>query len=301
MRQRTVSDYFWRDPQICDLSQEDKATLLYFLTSPSSNIVGVYQIVWGIAAAEMGWTKDQMVVVARRLKDKGLIDFSDTAWIWVKVWWNHNSARGAFSPKLLENAKRQCVAMPPEWLDEYIGVLELAGIDRVSIGYRYPNDTPPPNTTCISNFNTTTTTTTTTTTATELVFPEELSAHEKNSVVGLMPRIQFLPIDKQQELLDELAGAIRSKSIQTNSVSFFIGLISSVEKGPFIPSRGTKILEARTATKNRASVKLQVDGAENLDHAAMEKGSKLIRIPVDVQMRLKNVGCGVNSHKSGAV
>jgi ATP-dependent protease Clp ATPase subunit len=74
MRQRTVSDYFWRDPAICDLSQEDKATLLYFLTSPFSNIIGVYQIVWAVAAAEMGWTKDQMTTVAKRLQFKGLMD-----------------------------------------------------------------------------------------------------------------------------------------------------------------------------------------------------------------------------------
>lgn len=130
MRQRTVSDYFWRDPSICDLSQEDKATLLYFLTSPSSNIIGVYQIVWRIAAAEMGWTADQLLVVAKRLQTKGLIDFNDTGWIWVRTWWNHNSPAGAFSPKLLQNAKKQCEAMPNEWLDEYLKSLELAGVNR---------------------------------------------------------------------------------------------------------------------------------------------------------------------------
>lgn len=73
MRQRTVSDFFWRDPEICDLSQEDKATLLYLLTSPSSNIVGVYQVVWRIAAAEMGWTADQLIVVIKRLQTEGLL------------------------------------------------------------------------------------------------------------------------------------------------------------------------------------------------------------------------------------
>jgi hypothetical protein len=114
--------------------------LLYFLTSPFSNIIGVYQIVWAVAAAEMGWTKDQMTTVAKRLQFKGLIEFNDAGWIWVKIWWNHNSARGAFSPKLLDNAKKQCAAMPPEWLDQYLGLLEIAGVDRVSIGYRYPND-----------------------------------------------------------------------------------------------------------------------------------------------------------------
>lgn len=163
MRQRTISDYFWRDPEISDLSQEDKATLLYFLTSPSSNIIGVYQIVWMIAAAEMGWTKDQLLVVVKRLKAKMLIDCNDAGWIWVKIWWKHNSAAGAFSPKLLQNARKQCAAIPSEWLDEFLESLKTVGVDRVLIGYSYPipypSDTLPPNSISNSNPNTTTTTT----------------------------------------------------------------------------------------------------------------------------------------------
>lgn len=277
MRQRTVSDFFWRDPEICDLSQEDKATLLYFLTSPSSNIIGVYQIVWGIAAAEMGWTKDQMILVARRLRDKGLIDFNDAGWIWVKIWWNHNSARGGFSPKLIENAKKQLAAMPQEWLDKYLKSLEFAGVDRVSIGYSYPIDTPPFNTTCISSFNTTTTTS-----SGDLIFSDKLTANEKNSIAGLMPQIQFLPIQKQQELLDELAGAINTKSVKTNPVSFFNGLIAAAKKGPFIPGRGTKVLEAREARAvSHSSV---LDNKDLLDPVAMQKGAKMIRVPDHVRM-----------------
>jgi len=149
LRQRTVSDYFWRDPEISDLSQEDKATLLYFLTSPSSNIIGVYQVVWRIASAEMGWTADQLIVVVKRLSDRGLIKFSEDGWIWVRIWWKHNSASGAFSPKLIGTAKNQCIAMPQDWLDDYLRSLEVAGINRVSIGYRYPMDTLSPNSSCM--------------------------------------------------------------------------------------------------------------------------------------------------------
>jgi hypothetical protein len=104
---------------ICDLSQEDKATLLYLLTSPSSNIIGVYQVVPRIAAAEMGWTADQFMVVLGRLQTKNLINFMDTGWVWIKIWWKHNSAPGAFSPKLKENAKKQLAAMPSDWQEEF--------------------------------------------------------------------------------------------------------------------------------------------------------------------------------------
>ena len=241
MRQRTVSDHFWCDPKICDLSQEDRATILYFLTSPHSNIIGVYQIVWNIAAAEQGWTKDQFLGVTSRLKNKGLLDFNEQGWIWVKIWWDHNSALGAFSPKLIKNAKKQSDEMPTEWLEGFIKSVEKAGVNRVSIGYPYPTDTLPPNTTCNSISNTTTTTP-------ELVFPKELSENEKNSVAGLLVIVQFFPPDKQQELLDELSGAINTNAITSNRISFFKSLVDSAQKSPFIPSRGLNVLNARNKT-----------------------------------------------------
>lgn len=135
MRQRTISDNFWRDPRTSDLSQEDKATLLYFLTSPSSNIAGVYQVIPRIAAAEMGWTSDQLLSVVERLQEKGLICFRPDGWIWVKIWWSHNAINGAFSPKLFKNTKSQILAMPNEWHAEYAKILENSGLDRVSIPY----------------------------------------------------------------------------------------------------------------------------------------------------------------------
>lgn len=95
-----------------------------------------------------------------------LIDCNDAGWIWVKIWWKHNSAAGAFSPKLLQNARKQCVAIPSEWLDEFLESLKTVGVDRVLIGYPYPipypipypSDTLPPNSISNSNPNTTTTT-----------------------------------------------------------------------------------------------------------------------------------------------
>lgn len=151
MRQRTISDDFWRDPEICDLTQEDKATLLYLLTSPSSNIIGVYQVVWRIAAAEMGWTAEQLLGVVDRLQQRRLVSYNETGWVWVRIWWKHNSAAGAFSPKLIKSAKKQIMAMPPDWHGEYAKLLERAGVNRVSIPYPYPIDTLPPSSSCSFN------------------------------------------------------------------------------------------------------------------------------------------------------
>jgi len=145
MRQRVISDSFWRDPEIADVSHEDKGTLLYFLTSPSSNIIGGYRIVWRIAAAEMGWTADQLMVVIKRLKTLDLIDYNEDGWIWVKVWWKHNSIAGAFSPKLTVKAQNEFDCLPANWKAHFLDWLEKSGLDRVSIPYLKMRDRVPPN------------------------------------------------------------------------------------------------------------------------------------------------------------
>lgn len=116
-RQRTVDDAnFWRSPQVADLTQEDKATLLYLLTSPSSNIIGVYPIVARISAAEMGWTAEQFLPVVQRLGDKGLVLFDEpTSYVWVRTWWQHNSPQMALAPKLRGKTFVQIDAIPSLW------------------------------------------------------------------------------------------------------------------------------------------------------------------------------------------
>ena len=237
MRQRTVSDYFWRDPDICDLSQEDKATLLYFMTSPSSNIVGVYQIVWRIAAAEMGWTSDQLIVVSARLKSRRLIDFNDAGWVFVKVWWKHNSAAGVFSPKLLAKAKKQCDAMPDVWLDEFLVALEQSGIDRVSIGYTYSIDTVRLNTTTNCSYNSITTK--------KDALDFQYCGLSTEEIVALQNILSGHSHDLSQSILDELAGLKQTKSIRKNVVSLASALIKKAKAGEFVPAAGLSIKSNR--------------------------------------------------------
>lgn len=158
-RQRTINDSFWRDHVVSDLSQEDRATLVYLLTSPSSNIIGVYVVVPRIASAEMGWTPEQLLVVIKRLQKKGLIlHKQETGWLWIKVWWQHNSLRAAFAGKMRENTLKQIFAMPSEWMDDYLADLAAQGIDvppppqrrpgaAPASPHRHPDAAPPTNST----------------------------------------------------------------------------------------------------------------------------------------------------------
>lgn len=135
-RQRTVDDAnFWRSPQIADCTQEDKATMLYLLTSPSSNIIGVYPVVPRVSAAEMGWMEEQFVLVLKRLAERALVGFAErTRYVWVKQWWEHNSPKMALGPKLRDRTIEQIAKIPDCWRADFIRDLrtrlppELRGI-----------------------------------------------------------------------------------------------------------------------------------------------------------------------------
>lgn len=121
-RQRTINDAeFWRSPRIADRTQEDKATLLYLLTSPYSNIIGVFALVPRIVAAEMGWTAEQLLAILKRLGSVELVRFEDSSgFVWVRNWWDHNSAKMAVATTLREKTYSQIAAIPAAWRAELL-------------------------------------------------------------------------------------------------------------------------------------------------------------------------------------
>lgn len=145
-RQRTMSDLFWRDPSLANLSIEDKATLGYCLTSPSSNTIGVYPIVPRVCAAEMGWTSEQFGIVLTRLDQLDLVRYSvEKSWIWVRIWFQHNHAAQLLGPKLIDRTLSQIRAIPDEWRNEWVTDFGQAcpqlfvALEKASIPYRYPS------------------------------------------------------------------------------------------------------------------------------------------------------------------
>lgn len=157
-RQRTIDDAeFWRSPRIANRSQEDKATLLYLLTSPYSNIIGVYQIVPRIAASEMGWTADQLLPVLERLAKLELISFDEpSGFIWVRIWWYHNKLRMALLGNLAKRAYSELSKVPTHWrteVQEWIAFHDESGIftpiesplEGASIGLRQTQQGAAPN------------------------------------------------------------------------------------------------------------------------------------------------------------
>lgn len=122
-RQRTINDKkFWNSPKMAGRTQEDRATLVYLLTCTSSNIVGSYSIVPRIAAAEMGWdTESQFMPVLKRLCDSDFIKYdAETSFVWVRIWWEHNSPKMALAPTLRQKSIKQIREMPVHWISDYL-------------------------------------------------------------------------------------------------------------------------------------------------------------------------------------
>ncbi|WP_368655616.1 hypothetical protein ABRY94_04080 [Castellaniella ginsengisoli] len=121
-RQRTINDQIWRSNRLSGCTVEDRYALFYFLTSPFSNVIGAYEIVIRGAASEMGWDPDsQLMPVMRRLIDAGILDFDPQAnYIWIKDWWDHNSAKMAAATTLRKKTFEQIAALPQGWRDAYV-------------------------------------------------------------------------------------------------------------------------------------------------------------------------------------
>lgn len=121
MRQRTVSDFFWEDPDLAHLTSENRLTLLMLLTNGSSNIVGVYRVVWRVLGSGVGWTHEQTLQAAKDLQEKGVAEVDEaTGWVWVKVWWKNNSLKGAFTGNVSKKAIIESRQVPEIWKERFI-------------------------------------------------------------------------------------------------------------------------------------------------------------------------------------
>lgn len=275
-RQRTIDDAgFWRSVQISVRSQEDKATLLYLLTSPFSNIVGVYQIVPHVAAAEMGWTSEQLLPVLARLSDASLIDYDESSCsVWVKIWWDHNSARMAVGPSLRAKTYDQIGQIVEPWRQAYIAdfvarlptkddlrasiARELSrALDTVSTPCPYPEDRGALNTTS-NGISISTTTPPGVQRTDSLEFPKL----DETELAELRTRIALFPHSIRQDVLDEIEGKRRAGRLKGA-----VALCSHFQKDPtaFLLVDGKAVQRDRAdrqATERReAEFGLQIDGA----------------------------------------
>lgn len=70
-KHRVVNTKFWTDPYTENLDPSEKLLFLYFLTSPLSNIAGVYEVTIKRIAFETGFDKDMVLKILKRFEDDG--------------------------------------------------------------------------------------------------------------------------------------------------------------------------------------------------------------------------------------
>nr|WP_240988612.1 hypothetical protein [Cupriavidus taiwanensis] len=259
--------------------------MLYLLTSPFSNIVGVYQIVPRIAAAEMGWTSEQLVQVLDRLADLNLIAFDEkSGWVWVKIWWEHHSAKMATAPSLRASTCEQIKQIVPAWRDAYVAdfvprVPTAKGWrDEVHAAFQefayevatpcpHPVDTGPANTNYKNNF-TDNTNTGRAAGATD-AGQDAIAALEFPSLAGpelaaLQTLIVQMPQSIRQDVLDEIEGKRRAGRLKGA-----LALCGHFRQDPaaFVLTDGKAVQRERSS--RRQAAQREADFGAQLDRALL--------------------------------
>jgi hypothetical protein len=301
-RQRTINDANWRSVKMSGRTVEDRYALLYFLTSPFSNIVGAYELVISIAAPEMGWdSESQLKPVIKRLINEGFLECEkDHGFIWVRDWWDHNSAKMAVGPALIKKTIEQIWKIPSEWRHAYLADF-MPRLDRNSKefsalshefgfqdeevlapicvpGRRVQGPCADPVTREVggcgeaadrSAGNTNGIYKSITTTTTKVIHNRslpELSEVENSSLDKLLLGI---PDKDAQALVDEFCAAVRSPgTIRTTPMQYIAGLVKRYRTGTFAPAAGIHVAQRRSIEqqqlKRQSSIRIPsaVHGAE---------------------------------------
>lgn len=93
---RIVSTSFWEDDKIVKFSPEDKYFYLYLLTNPHTTQLGIYKFIPKIAAFEIGFSIESVMVLLDRFEnDYDMIRYSeDTCEIAIKNFLVHSVLKG---------------------------------------------------------------------------------------------------------------------------------------------------------------------------------------------------------------
>jgi hypothetical protein len=91
---RMVNTRFWIDDYISNLDPIEKLLFLYFLTNPSTDISGVYEVPLKTVAVDTGIEKEMVMKVLRRFKRDKKIFYED-GWVAIKNFGKHQNLNNA--------------------------------------------------------------------------------------------------------------------------------------------------------------------------------------------------------------
>jgi hypothetical protein len=109
----------------------------------------------------------------------------------------------------------------------------------------------------------------------DLIFPKGLSSNEHAAIAGML-LVSKISRGVQQQLVDELAGAIKANTIKRGVVPFMHGLITAASKGRFAPSLGVAVLCSRKIDRENIAREIQAKDSFPLNPALMERGEAIL-------------------------
>lgn len=118
-----INTKFWEDGYIVNLLPDEKLLFLYFLTSPLTNISGVYECPIKIMAVHTGFDRENLEKMLDRFRGK--IHYID-GWVYIRNFVKHQSSESASvrrgiqieMEKIPSNIKKQIEAIEKEYDEE---------------------------------------------------------------------------------------------------------------------------------------------------------------------------------------
>ena len=121
---RKIHDNFWTDPDVEEMTPEQKYFYLYLLTNPSVNQLGLYELTIRRASFETGYSMDSVSILFQYFIDTGKIIVSDkTNEILVVKFYHYNKSN---SPKLQAHINQLLRQVKDKVLIQYIYSMNTA-------------------------------------------------------------------------------------------------------------------------------------------------------------------------------
>lgn len=130
-KHRFVDTKFWNDEYILNLLPDEKLLFIYFLTSPLTNISGLYECPIKVISLHTGFDKDNLEVMLARFEPK---IYYFNGWVYVRNFIKHQSSSSETVQKGIEEELAKTPPKVRKRVDEINAEhAQREGVDAVSL------------------------------------------------------------------------------------------------------------------------------------------------------------------------
>lgn len=116
-KKRLIDTKFWEDGYVINLLPDEKTLFLYFLTSPMSNMCGIYECPIKLMAVHTGFDRENLETMVKRFEGK--IHYID-GWVYIRNFQRHQSN----SPTIKKAIKDEMEKVPDKILKKIADIEE---------------------------------------------------------------------------------------------------------------------------------------------------------------------------------